>query len=138
MKEIKIATRASKLALAQANQTMKSLSLLDPNYRVSLVEISTKGAQKEMLVPSLLAIAVPVVVGIVLGVAGVYVILILRDVRKIVRRTEQEAGLWQDELGVLRDALHARIERIGTVFDGLTTMMKTKQSSVKGRRRKNT
>lgn len=43
MKEIKIATRASKLALAQANQTMQSLSLLDPNCHVSLVEISTKG-----------------------------------------------------------------------------------------------
>jgi hydroxymethylbilane synthase len=43
MKEIKIATRASKLALAQANQTMRSLLLLDPNCRVSLVEISTKG-----------------------------------------------------------------------------------------------
>ncbi|MHC4770915.1 MAG: hydroxymethylbilane synthase [Planctomycetota bacterium] len=43
MKEIKIATRASKLALAQANQTMQSLLLLDPDCRVSLVEISTKG-----------------------------------------------------------------------------------------------
>ena len=43
MKEIKIATRASKLALAQANQTMRSLLLLDPNCQVSLVEISTKG-----------------------------------------------------------------------------------------------
>ena len=43
MKEIKIATRASKLALAQANQTMRSLLLLEPNCRVSLVEISTKG-----------------------------------------------------------------------------------------------
>ena len=43
MKEIKIATRASKLALAQANQTMRSLLLLDPICRVSLVEISTKG-----------------------------------------------------------------------------------------------
>lgn len=41
-----------------------------PEY-AKCVEISTKGAQKEMLVPSLLAIAVPVVVGIVLGVAGV-------------------------------------------------------------------
>jgi hydroxymethylbilane synthase len=43
MKEIKIATRASKLALAQANQTMRSLLLLDPICQVSLVEISTKG-----------------------------------------------------------------------------------------------
>ncbi|MBN1115567.1 MAG: sodium-translocating pyrophosphatase [Bacteroidales bacterium] len=41
-----------------------------PEY-AKCVAISTKGAQREMLVPSLLAIAVPVVVGIVLGVAGV-------------------------------------------------------------------
>jgi hydroxymethylbilane synthase len=43
MKSIKIATRASKLALAQANQTMKDISLLSPNSPISLVEISTKG-----------------------------------------------------------------------------------------------
>ncbi len=41
-----------------------------PEY-AKCVAISTKGAQREMLVPSLLAIAVPVLVGIVLGVAGV-------------------------------------------------------------------
>ncbi|HAF30178.1 MAG TPA: sodium-translocating pyrophosphatase [Bacteroidales bacterium] len=41
-----------------------------PDY-ARCVEISTKGAQREMLVPSLLAIAVPIIVGVVLGVAGV-------------------------------------------------------------------
>ena len=41
-----------------------------PEY-AKCVEISTKGAQKEMLLPSLIAIAVPIVVGIVFGVAGV-------------------------------------------------------------------
>jgi K(+)-stimulated pyrophosphate-energized sodium pump len=41
-----------------------------PEY-AKCVEISTKGAQSEMLIPSLLAIAVPLVVGIVLGVPGV-------------------------------------------------------------------
>jgi K(+)-stimulated pyrophosphate-energized sodium pump len=41
-----------------------------PEY-AKCVEISTKGAQSEMLVPSLLAIAVPLVVGVVLGVPGV-------------------------------------------------------------------
>jgi len=41
-----------------------------PEY-AKCVEISTKGAQKEMLMPSLIAIAVPIIVGIVLGVAGV-------------------------------------------------------------------
>lgn len=43
MKEIRIATRASKLALAQAKQTMNSLASLEPNCPISLVKISTKG-----------------------------------------------------------------------------------------------
>ena len=41
-----------------------------PDY-ARCVEISTKSAQHEMLLPSLVAIIVPVVVGLVLGVAGV-------------------------------------------------------------------
>jgi K(+)-stimulated pyrophosphate-energized sodium pump len=41
-----------------------------PEY-AKCVEISTKGAQKEMLLPSLVAIFVPVVVGATMGVAGV-------------------------------------------------------------------
>ncbi len=41
-----------------------------PDY-ARCVAISTKGAQREMLVPSLAAIIVPVVTGIVLGVPGV-------------------------------------------------------------------
>ena len=46
-----------------------------PDY-ANCVAISTKGAQKEMLVPSLLAIVVPVIVGIVLGVSGVIGLLV--------------------------------------------------------------
>ena len=46
-----------------------------PDY-ARCVEISTKGAQKEMLFPSLLAIIVPIAVGLVLGVAGVMGLLI--------------------------------------------------------------
>jgi len=46
-----------------------------PDY-ANCVAISTKGAQKEMLVPSLLAIVVPVVVGILLGVSGVIGLLV--------------------------------------------------------------
>jgi K(+)-stimulated pyrophosphate-energized sodium pump len=41
-----------------------------PEY-AKCVAISTKGAQREMVIPSLLAIVVPVVIGIVMGVAGV-------------------------------------------------------------------
>ncbi len=41
-----------------------------PDY-ARCVEISTKGAQQEMVVPSLIAIIVPIVVGVVFGVSGV-------------------------------------------------------------------
>ena len=40
------------------------------------VEISTRSAQKEMIFPSLLAIAIPIVVGLLLGVAGVMGLLV--------------------------------------------------------------
>ena len=40
------------------------------------VEISTRSAQREMIFPSLLAIIIPVVVGMVLGVAGVMGLLV--------------------------------------------------------------
>ena len=40
------------------------------------VEISTKSAQKEMIFPSLLAILIPIVVGLLLGVAGVMGLLV--------------------------------------------------------------
>ena len=43
MKEIKIATRASKLALAQTNQIKNHLSSIAPNTTISIVKISTKG-----------------------------------------------------------------------------------------------
>lgn len=47
----------------------------EPDY-ARCVAISTKGAQKAMMVPSLLAIIVPVVTGLLLGVGGVMGLLI--------------------------------------------------------------
>ena len=47
----------------------------DPDY-ARCVAISTKGAQQEMLLPSILAIVVPIATGLVLGVAGVLGLLI--------------------------------------------------------------
>ncbi|MDL2251917.1 sodium-translocating pyrophosphatase [Odoribacter sp. OttesenSCG-928-J03] len=47
----------------------------EPDY-ARCVEISTKGAQQEMLFPSLLAIIVPIVVGLIFGVAGVMGLLV--------------------------------------------------------------
>ena len=46
-----------------------------PDYG-SCVEISTRAAQHEMIFPSLLAIAIPIAVGCVLGVAGVLGLLV--------------------------------------------------------------
>ena len=46
-----------------------------PEY-AKCVAISTKGAQREMMVPSLLAITVPVLIGVLFGVAGVIGLLV--------------------------------------------------------------
>ena len=46
-----------------------------PDYG-SCVEISTRAAQHEMIFPSLLAIAIPIIVGCILGVAGVLGLLV--------------------------------------------------------------
>ncbi len=47
----------------------------EPDY-ARCVQISTKGAQREMVFPSLLAIATPVIVGLIFGVPGVIGLLI--------------------------------------------------------------
>jgi K(+)-stimulated pyrophosphate-energized sodium pump len=47
----------------------------EPDY-ARCVAISTKGAQREMLFPSLLAIIIPIVTGILFGVAGVMGLLV--------------------------------------------------------------
>ena len=46
-----------------------------PDY-ARCVEISTKGAQREMMLPSLLAIIIPITMGLLLGIAGVMGLLI--------------------------------------------------------------
>jgi K(+)-stimulated pyrophosphate-energized sodium pump len=47
----------------------------EPDY-AKCVEISTKAAQKEMLVPSLLAIFIPIIVGVLFGIPGVMGLLL--------------------------------------------------------------
>jgi len=58
-------------------QTIKGIleGKADPDY-ARCVAISTKGAQHEMLLPSILAIIVPILTGLILGVAGVLGLLI--------------------------------------------------------------
>jgi K(+)-stimulated pyrophosphate-energized sodium pump len=46
-----------------------------PDY-ARCVEISTRGAQREMMLPSLLTIAVPIVTGLIFGVGGVMGLLV--------------------------------------------------------------
>ncbi len=47
----------------------------EPDY-ARCVEISTKGAQREMIIPSILAIVAPILTGIIFGVTGVVGLLI--------------------------------------------------------------
>lgn len=47
----------------------------EPDYE-RCVEISTKGAQREMIVPSLLAIIAPILIGLIFGVPGVLGLLV--------------------------------------------------------------
>ncbi|MFA3784016.1 sodium-translocating pyrophosphatase [Melioribacteraceae bacterium 4301-Me] len=47
----------------------------EPDY-AKCVEISTKGAQSEMILPSLIAILTPIIIGILLGVAAVMGLLV--------------------------------------------------------------
>jgi len=47
----------------------------EPDY-ARCVEISTKGAQQEMMLPSLMALTIPIIVGLVFGVAGVTGLLV--------------------------------------------------------------
>jgi K(+)-stimulated pyrophosphate-energized sodium pump len=47
----------------------------EPDY-AKCVEISTKAAQKEMLAPSLLAIFIPIIVGVLFGIPGVMGLLL--------------------------------------------------------------
>ncbi|PKQ60234.1 sodium-translocating pyrophosphatase [Labilibaculum filiforme] len=47
----------------------------EPDY-ANCVAISTKGAQKEMMLPSILAITVPIAVGLIFGVAGTMGLLV--------------------------------------------------------------
>lgn len=70
---------AQKMVVEVRRQFREIKGILDgkqrPDYK-RCVEISTKAAQHEMIVPSLTAIIVPVLVGIILGEAGVMGLLI--------------------------------------------------------------
>ena len=70
---------AQKMVLEVRRQFKEIAGILEgtgtPDYG-RCVEISTRAAQKEMIFPSILAIVIPIVVGCVLGVAGVLGLLV--------------------------------------------------------------
>jgi len=72
--------RAAQSMVAEVRRQFREIAGImegkaEPDY-ARCVEISTKGAQREMLFPSILAIVVPVLVGVLLGVGGVMGLLI--------------------------------------------------------------
>jgi K(+)-stimulated pyrophosphate-energized sodium pump len=72
---MKAVGRAAGLMVEEVRRQFKEIKgIMDgsgtPDY-ARCVEISTAGAQRQMILPSLLAIIVPVAVGLLLGVAGV-------------------------------------------------------------------
>lgn len=67
--------RAAQAMVAEVRRQFKEIKgIMDgsgkPDY-AACVAISTKGAQREMMLPSLLALIVPILIGLFLGVAGV-------------------------------------------------------------------
>jgi len=72
--------RAAQSMVAEVRRQFREIVCImegtaEPDY-ARCVEISTKGAQREMLFPSILAIVTPVAVGVILGVGGVLGLLI--------------------------------------------------------------
>jgi len=72
--------RAASLMVEEVRRQFKNdpgilLGTSQPDY-ARCVEISTIGAQREMILPSLLAVAVPIAVSLLLGVAGVIGLLV--------------------------------------------------------------
>ena len=78
-----------------------------PDY-ARCVDISTAGAQREMLVPSLLAIIVPVATGLVLGVAGVVGLLAGGLVSGFVLATmlNNSGGAWDNAKKFIEKGAH--------------------------------
>lgn len=77
---IKAVGRAASAMVKEVRRQFKEIpdimeGTATPRY-ARCVAISTKGAQREMIFPSLLAVIAPVVVGLTMGVAGVFGLLV--------------------------------------------------------------
>ena len=72
--------RAASHMVAEVRRQFKEIKGIltgeaEPDYE-RCVEISTKGAQREMVIPSLLAIVAPIITGLIFGVPGVLGLLV--------------------------------------------------------------
>ena len=72
--------RAAQKMVAEVRRQFREIAGImegkaEPDY-AKCVEISTRGAQREMMFPSLLAIVTPIVTGIIFGVSGVMGLLV--------------------------------------------------------------
>ncbi len=70
--------RAAKSMVEEVRRQLSDKDIFEGRKKADYarcVGISTQGAQREMVIPSLIAVAVPVVTGLVMGVAGVFGLL---------------------------------------------------------------
>ncbi len=82
----------------------------EPDY-ASCVDICTKSAQKEMIMPAILAVVVPIVVGLILGVAGVAGMLAGATVSGFILAVmmANSGGAWDNAKNILK--LENMVER---------------------------
>ncbi len=70
--------RAAKSMVEEVRRQLSDKDVLEGRKKADYarcVGISTQGAQREMIVPSLIAVVVPILTGLILGVAGVFGLL---------------------------------------------------------------
>jgi K(+)-stimulated pyrophosphate-energized sodium pump len=78
-----------------------------PDY-ATCVDISTRSALREMVVPSMLAIVVPVVVGILMGAAGVLGLLVggLATALSLALMMSNAGGAWDNAKKYIEEGHH--------------------------------
>lgn len=70
--------RAAKSMVEEVRRQLSDKDVLDGKKKADYarcVGISTQGAQREMIIPSLIAVVVPIATGLIMGVAGVFGLL---------------------------------------------------------------
>ncbi len=98
----------------------------EPDY-ARCVEISTKGAQKEMIIPSLLAIAVPILTGFIFGVPGVIGLLAggLSSGFVLAIFMANSGGAWDNAKNILKKVIMEEKEVMRTKLPLLVILSET-------------